>query len=561
MNKLNKFLEKVKKVHGNNIDMSKVEYVNSQTKVCLICHKKDKNGIEHGEYWQTPSACVRGDKCPKCANENRGCKKEDRMTTEKYKIEERKIHGDKYDLSKVEYVNANTKICIICPEHGEFWQLPYSHLKGQGCPKCAGRGLDRNEIIERLKKIHNNKYDYSKSDFKKSKDKICIICPEHGEFWQELHKHMCGQGCPECGNKKKNEDKKITFNTFVEKANKMHNGYYQYKEQVIDNAHDKIEIICPKHGMFVQNIYDHLDGHGCPKCGFNASKAEDEIYDFINNGLNVTDIQQRCKNIIPKYEIDLYFSSYGIGIEYNGLLWHSEKFGKDKNYHLSKLNECNKKGIKLIQIFEDEYVYHKEIVLSKIRHLFNKDNNLQKVYARKCIVQEITKTEAENFLNTNHIQGYVPSSIYLGAFYNNKLVGVMTFRKEDKTNNNWELNRFATDITLHCIGLGGKLFNYFIKNYSPSQIKSFADRRWTLDKDDNLYLKLGFKLDKILKPDYSYVTKKGKREHKFNFRKELMIKRFPEFNLTMDMSENAMANTIGMYKIWDCGKFRYVWSK
>ena len=83
----------------------------------------------------------------------------------------------------------------------------------------------------------------------------------------------------------------------------------------------------------------------------------------------------------------------------------------------------------------------------------------------------------------------------------------------------------------------------------------------TLYKDDNLYLKLGFKLDKILKPDYSYVTKKGKREHKFNFRKELMIKRFPEFNLTMDMSENAMANTIGMYKIWDCGKFRYVWSK
>ena len=117
MNKLEKFIIKLKKVHGDNIDTSKVEYVNSQTKVCLICHKKDKNGIEHGEFWQAPADTVRGRGCPKCANERRGPRQKDRMTTEKYIQKEREVHGYKYDLSKTIYTDAKTKICFICPEH------------------------------------------------------------------------------------------------------------------------------------------------------------------------------------------------------------------------------------------------------------------------------------------------------------------------------------------------------------------------------------------------------------------------------------------------------------
>lgn len=103
------------------------------------------------------------------------------------------------------------------------------------------------------------------------------------------------------------------------------------------------------------------------------------------------------------------------------------------------------------------------------------------------------------------------------------------------------------------------MFSYFVKNYNPDYVKSFADRRWTLNNDNNLYTKLGFKLDEILKPDYSYVTSKSKREHKFNFRKKLMIKRHPEYNLTNDMTEGQMTKIIGVYKTWDCGKYKYVW--
>ena len=560
MNNFEKFIIKLKKVHGDNIDTSKVEYVNSQTKVCLICHKKDKNGIEHGEFWQAPADTVRGCGCPKCANERRGPKQEDRMTTEKYIKKEREIHEYKYDLSKAVYVDANTKMCFICPEHGEFWQLPYSHLGGQGCPKCAGRNLTQEEVIKAFKKEQGDFYIYDKVIFKKMKIPVVITCPIHGDFLQTPYKHLHGQGCPHCGNIKKNADRKITFEKFIERANIIHNSKYIYiDENKINNMHDKITAICPKHGKFQQVIADHLNGHGCPKCGYNTSKAEDEIISFIRDELHITDIIQRSKKIISPFEIDIYLPYYKVGIEYNGVIWHSEKFGKDRYYHIKKTEECDKKGIKLIQIFEDEYNEHKDIVIEKIRHILGKDTNKEKIYARKCIIKEINKTDAELFLNKNHIQGYAPSTIYLGCYYDENIVGVMTFKKEVKNSNKWELNRFATDISKHCIGIGGKIFSYFIKKYNPEYIKSFADRRWTLDNENNLYTKLGFKLEEMLKPDYSYVTSKAKREHKFNFRKKLMIKRYPEYNLTNDMTEEQMTKIIGVYKTWDCGKYKYVW--
>ena len=138
----------------------------------------------------------------------------------------------------------------------------------------------------------------------------------------------------------------------------------------------------------------------------------------------------------------------------------------------------------------------------------------------------------------------------------------MSFKKEskDESNHNWELTRFATDITKHCIGLGGKLFSYFIRNYNPEYIKSFADRRWTLDKDNNLYTKLGFTLEKVLAPDYRYVNG-DKREHKFGYRKHILMKKYPDAGLTEDMTEYEMTQKLGFYRIWDCGLLKYIWEK
>ena len=112
-----------------------------------------------------------------------------------------KIHGNKYDYSKVNYVKSSEKVCIICPEHGEFWQKPNSHISSkQGCPKCGKTGkLTQEEFIKRARYIHNDKYDYSKVEYVNSQTKVCIICPEHGEFWQTPNSHLSGIGCKKCG--------------------------------------------------------------------------------------------------------------------------------------------------------------------------------------------------------------------------------------------------------------------------------------------------------------------------------------------------------------------------
>lgn len=198
MDRKEKFIKKSEIVHNGKYDYSKVEYVNSMTKVCIICP-------EHGEFWQTHQAHARGNSCPKCANRKRG----DTFRSNGDIFIERaaKIHNGKYIYDKDSYVNAMTKVPILCLKHGTFWMIPMNHLMGQGCPKCSGRGLTTDEIILSFKEKHGEKYDYSKVVYKKMHEKVCIICPEHGEFWQTPSKHLLGQGCPKCAIKKRNEYK------------------------------------------------------------------------------------------------------------------------------------------------------------------------------------------------------------------------------------------------------------------------------------------------------------------------------------------------------------------
>ena len=255
-------------------------------------------------------------------------------------------------------------------------------------------------------------------------------------------------------------------------------------------------------------------------------------------------------------ELDIYIPEKNFAIEYNGMRWHSEMYNDDRNYHLKKLEECNRLGIKLIQIFETEYLMNKTIVLDKILHNLGASNITEKIFARKCSVKEIDMKTAKEFLEKNHIQGFVRSSIYFGCFYNNVLVGVMTFKMETKSSDKWELTRFATDNTKLCCGVAGKMFKHFINSYNPSEVKSFADRRWTTDINDNLYVKLGFKLDEILKPDYRYTKNQNDYIHKFNFRKE---KLHNKYGLPLTMTEKEMTEELGFYRIWDCGLFKYVW--
>ena len=268
------------------------------------------------------------------------------------------------------------------------------------------------------------------------------------------------------------------------------------------------------------------------------------------------------KKLLNGVEIDILIDDIKLGIEYNGLFYHTEGMGKNRNFHINKTKLMNQKGYKLIHIFEDEWINKKDIIKNKILHLCGK-NKCEIIGGRKCKIRNISHIEKNEFLDKYHIQGKDKSSIFIGAFYNNILLGVMTFDNKramtnKKESNLFELTRFATNINYKIPGIGDKLLKYFIELYSPTSIISFGDVRWVMDGDNNFYTKLGFKLVNTLKPEYKYYNPKfdrNKRLHKFGFGKNNLKKRFP--NLDFSKTEKELMSELGYDRIWDCGLFKY----
>jgi hypothetical protein len=294
-----------------------------------------------------------------------------------------------------------------------------------------------------------------------------------------------------------------------------------------------------------------------------TSKAENEIKRFlVDNGVEIT---QSSRKYLSGSEIDLYSPEHMIGIEYNGNLYHSEIYGKkSRSYHLNKSKLADSVGISLYHIHEDEWENKNDLIKNKLLHMFKKSTAI-KIGARKCKIRTIENTTKNIFLDKNHIQGKDKSNIAIGAYYNDELVSVMTFSKPNQMRGQknvegiFELTRFAVDNTVIVAGIANRLIKHFINEYKPQTIYSFADRRWTPNKDNNLYINLGFKLVKILGPDYKYYDRKkhrSERLHKFSFGKSSLSKKFPEI-YDESKTEWEMMKMLGYDRIWDCGKFKF----
>lgn len=182
--------------------------------------------------------------------------------TEVFIEKARKVHADKYDYSKVEYVKCNQKVVIICPEHGEFMQTPSMHLNGGECPLCSHFGKKNTDyFIKKSNDVHNNYYGYTKTNYVDSKTKVIVTCPKHGDFEILPNAHMNGIGCKEC-----NPYRKMSFEDFVEKSRQRHGDKYEYPQSGFRSMSMAARIICPKHGEFMQSPVVHLSGVGCKKC-------------------------------------------------------------------------------------------------------------------------------------------------------------------------------------------------------------------------------------------------------------------------------------------------------
>ena len=328
------FIEKAKEIHEDKYDYSKVEYVKSNEKVIIICKK-------HGEFLQSPANHLQGNGCITCV---------DRGGTQRYDNDEfikvaKETHSDKYDYSKVEYINSQTKVIIICKEHGEFNQLPNSHIRGAGCPICSGV-YKKNTIgfIEIAKEIHGDKYDYSKVEYVNSKEKIIIICKEHGEFNQTPDSHLQGCGCNNCASVIKKSIHLSNKEEFIEKAKEIHGDKYDYSNVEYVKSNEKVIIICKKHGEFNQTPGSHLQGVRCKDCGIETtSKLQKyDIEKFIEKAKEIHGDKydySKADYINSKEKIIIICKKHGEFLQRPGEHWKGSGCPKCVNKTEGKLYE------------------------------------------------------------------------------------------------------------------------------------------------------------------------------------------------------------------------------
>lgn len=319
------FIYKAKRVHGNKYDYSNVVYVNSKTKVIIVCKA-------HGEFDQFPSDhTFHKAGYPECGIASSASI---RTNTKEYFLEKAKqIHGDLYDYSKTVYSNTDTPVIITCLLHGDFEQYPRNHMRGMGCRKCGRLKIiefntkDTITFINDAKQIHGDTYDYSLVKYTNSTTPVTITCTTHGEFEQTPISHLNGSNCPQCTKITKIKNLRSTTEEFIERANKIHDYEFDYSlVKYVTNAIPVI-IICSNHGEFEQTPGSHLSGSGCSKCSNNVSNSE---LVWLNS-IGVPERQVILNIHGKKFRVDGFDPKTNTVYEFLGDFWHGnpEKYDKD----------------------------------------------------------------------------------------------------------------------------------------------------------------------------------------------------------------------------------------
>ena len=393
------------------------------------------------------------------------------------------------------------------------------------------------------------KSDLKTHNLKKWNTEYVFLNKEIQEKIKKTNKEKYGDEIPSKTNEIKNKIRNSNYNTLNKKTLENDTNII-----IINNKDKLLTIRCP----LCNNTYDittilyykrkEYKTCLCTKCNpidKQISGLEIQLLNFIKENYD-GEIIENDRKILNGKELDIYLPEINLAFEFNGLYWHSEIY-KPKNYHYNKTKKCQDKEIQLLHIYEDDWQYREDIIKSMILNKLGK--SISKIFARKTEIKEIIDNKIiRSFLNDNHIQGFVGSSVKLGLFFENVLVSLMTFKKIKE---NYELNRFCNKLNTNVVGGASKLFNHFIKNHDYNQIISFSKNDYSYGK---LYNKIGFKINKYLIPDYSYIIK-DKKYHKFNFRKKQLFKNFGNSN----KSEHEICLENKIYRIFDAGKIKWVY--
>ena len=465
----------------------------------------------------------------------------------------------------------NIKDIPTCKTCGETLTIKYSLKKGFGdyCSvKCMNRNTLRKEQIikSNLKKYGKKSHNSLKEVKDKKKNTLLknygVTNPMKSPIIKDRYNKSLHDNFGVTNSmlipKVKNARVGLNQTQVKRMINRLSDDYQliNYSASTITLKHMKCDNIFSINSNFLNGRISN-DNELCTHCYSKFSIAVSELSKFLDE-LNIN-YKLSDRNIIKPLEIDFYIENKNIGIEYHGIFWHSNKY-KASSYHYNKYQFCKKNNLSLIQVFENEWFYKKDIVKSIIKTRLGL--NQYKLFARKTTVKEVSNKESKEFLEENHIQGYVNSSVKIGLYYSNELVSLMTFGKKRKSlgsssNNNseYEIYRFCNKKDFNIIGGASKLFKYFLKNYNVSSVLTYSDNRYFTG---DIYSKLDFSYQGDTKPNY-YYFKKGSLilENRFKYRKDVLIKE----GFDPLKSENTIMMERGYLKIYDAGNKKFIYKK
>lgn len=372
MNKLKQedFINRAKAKYPN-YDYDKVEYINNKTKVAIKCPT-------HGYFYVRPDCHLNGTGCPSCG----GTKK---MNTEEFIKKAQFVHNNYFTYNNCIYKDSNSKVIVTCPIHGDFEVKANNHLNGANCKKCQIEKINHNinklpvinnstkkltteEFIKRAKDVHGEKYDYSKTRYIKSNEKVTITCPIHGDFKITPNHFLSGRGCAKCS-----KNKQLTNDEFISRLKEIHGKKFTYEKTKYKSTHEHVIVTCVKHGDFVVTPANILRGKGCPICL--ESKLENEIKNLLNEN-NIDFIEQKRFDWLEKQSLDFYLPKYKIAIECQGIqhfksidfFGGEESFQKQIDRDNKKRDLCFGNNIKLL--------YYNDIIDKKEKNFFTNKKEL-----------------------------------------------------------------------------------------------------------------------------------------------------------------------------------------
>lgn len=452
-------------------------------------------------------------------------------------------------------INESDKFCEICGEEKKFISNKYSEWCSSN--KC------RNSTNELKQKIKQSKFKkYGNENYTNRNKKLNTSLEKYGDpYYTNRTKFK-----QTWKDKSKEEKEKIYQKVFLGKSKsyvqKIEEELKKFNCIIISHDPNNITIQCSKGHtsilntkffytrVFRDNIIPCIE---CVPLNSLESKIENELYDLIRKYYD-GEIIKNDRNILNGKELDIILPDINLAFEFNGIYWHST-LNKHKKYHQYKSLLCRENGYSLFHIFEDEWITNKPLIENKIKNLLN--HTKTRIFARKCeIVNVLNKDIQKDFYNKFHIQGWSINKMTYALLFNGKIVAMMSF-DTPRTNKKyeWELSRYCTKIDTSVVGGASKLLKYFIKHNNPNNIISYADLSFS---NGNLYEKIGFVLDGISEPSYFYVDKNTyMREHRFKYNKNNLKKK--KLLLENETENECMERLNTHYKIYDCGKLRYIW--